>query len=63
VSRVSATMIEYYVRRRHLVLALCPDYLRSSTPTILRTPKSLYASQYRVGAHATTGLGPAVLKV
>lgn len=34
-----------------------------SSPAIRRTPASLYARQYRVGAHATNGLALAVLMV
>ncbi|KAG5977983.1 hypothetical protein E4U54_007074 [Claviceps lovelessii] len=40
-----------------------PYFLSVSRPTIRNIPKSLYAKQYRVGAHATTGHEPAVLNV
>lgn len=38
-------------------------FLSTSTPTIRKMPKSLYARQYLVGAQATTGQAPAVLNV
>ena len=34
-----------------------------SRPTVLRTPRSVYARTYRVGAHDIIGDGPAVLNV
>ncbi len=38
-------------------------FLSVSRPTIRSIPRSLYAKRYRVGAHATTGHGPAVPKL
>ena len=52
-------VIAFIIQTMHL----SNHFLSTSTPTILNMPKSLYAKQYLVGAHATTGHDPAVLKV
>ena len=38
-------------------------FLSVSMPTIRKIPRSLYAKKYRIGDQATTGQGPAVLKL